>query len=72
MKKIILSLVVIALLFSFIGVVKASSIYTQFVDQGIVFSPEKAYYPTVIYDGTQYLMLHDKSANYAVSNDGIT
>ncbi len=69
MKKIILSLV---LLFGLIGVVNANSIYTAFVDQGIVFSPGKAYYPTVIYDGTQYLMLHDKSANYAVSNDGIT
>jgi hypothetical protein len=45
--------------------------YKDFEDQGIVFSPGKAYYPTVIHDGANYLMLYDKNANYATSTDGI-
>ncbi|MFW6117115.1 MAG: hypothetical protein ACOC6G_00845 [Thermoproteota archaeon] len=44
------------------------------VDQGIVYGEgeEKAYYPTVIYDGSQYLMLYDEPASYATSPDGLT
>jgi len=70
MKKIILSLMSLALVLSLVGIVSAID-YKDFNDQGIIFSPGKAYYPTVIHDGTQYLMLHDKNANYAISNDGV-
>jgi len=77
MKKIILSLI---LLFGLIGVVSASSIYTAFIDQGIVVTPnvgERAYYPSVIFDGVNYFMVYDNKTaegyvgNYAISNDGV-
>ncbi len=72
MKKIILSLLGLVLMLGLVGVISASSsIYTAFVDQGIIYSPGKAYYPTVVYTGSQYLMLSD-SAQSAISTDGLT
>ena len=41
-------------------------VFGQGVDSG-----PKAYYPTVVYDGTKYLMLYDQPASYATSEDGI-
>jgi len=72
MKKTLLALSVLFLVFGFIITTNASdNIYTKFVDQGIVYAPGKAYYPTVVYTGSQYLMLAD-SAQSAVSVDGST
>lgn len=83
MKKIaILAIVVaIALLLTATPPVSAhNNTYTAFVDQGIIITPEvgeRAYYPTVAFDGTSYLMIYDNKVggeyvgNYAISDDGI-
>ncbi|MGC9308942.1 MAG: S8 family serine peptidase, partial [Thermoplasmatota archaeon] len=51
--------------------VEAAVDAAAFVDQGIIYNPREAYYPSVVYTGEQYLMLYDKNAEYATSNDGV-
>ena len=75
MKKLNLFIIVLAVGLITCGITNvlgfSAEDYKDFEDQGIVFSPGKAYYPTVIHNGANYLMLYDKPASYAISDDGI-